>query len=148
MKRWGTRSAVVFAIGILMAGCGSSDNGTADTPAEPNGATATVVTPAGADQPGLEAAVRAYSQAYLAGQGSVAHGLLSQRCQERISTEQMAALAQAAQVQYGAQDISTLTVDALAGTLARVSYAYTDPAINQREEPWVFANGAWHQDDC
>ncbi|WP_230205343.1 hypothetical protein [Parafrankia elaeagni] len=130
----------------LIAGCGSP---AAETPPGVQRTTATtVIVPTAADKPGLEAAVRAYSQAYLGGQGSAAYGLLSQRCQARISVADMEALTAAAQEQYGPESITTLTVNTLAGTLARVSYPYPDPAINQREEPWVFENGAWHQDDC
>lgn len=146
MRRGCCVTLVTIAGTGLIAGCGSSP-ATGTPPGAPR-TTATTLIVAAADQPGLEAAVRAYSQAYLGGQGSAAYGLLSQRCQARISATDMEALTAAAQAQYGPEPITTLTVNTHVDTLARVSYTYPDPAINQREEPWVFENDAWHQDDC
>ncbi|MEX5712949.1 hypothetical protein AB1484_33025 [Parafrankia sp. FMc6] len=151
--------AVMAMLAVAVTGCGSSSaTGSSNAPSGVSGTTETaettaVATPAAVaagqpDRVGLEAAVRAYSQAYLGGQGSVAYGLLSRRCQFRVGAAEMDGLTAAARAQYGPQPITTLTVDTFAGTLARVSYVYPDAAINQREEPWAFENGAWHQDDC
>lgn len=143
-------TAAVFVVGVMLAGCGSSpgDGTSSGTFGASGGVPGTMAAPAGADQPGLESAVRVYSEAYLGGQGSKAYDLLSQRCQARLGPAEMSVLTDAAQAQYGNQTISSLTVDTLVGTLARVSYTYPDPAINQSTEPWVFEGGAWHQDDC
>lgn len=130
-------TVAVFAVGVVLAGCGSSpgDGTSGGTSGASGGVPGTVAAPAGADRPGLEAAVRVYSEAYLDGQGSKAYDVLSQRCQARLGPAEMRVLTDAAQAQYGNQTISSLTVDTLAGTLARVSYTYPDPAINQSAEP-------------
>lgn len=148
--------AAMAMLAVAVTGCGSSSaTGSSNAPSGGPGTaeTTAAATPAAVaagqpDRVGLEAAVRAYSQAYLGGQGSAAYGLLSQRCQFRVSAAEMDGLTAVARAQYGPQSITTLTVDTFAGTLARVSYVYSDAAINQREEPWAFENGAWHQDDC
>ncbi|CAO5252213.1 hypothetical protein [Frankia sp. AgKG'84/4] len=135
------------AAAIFLSGCGSSAGDlTSATPGA--GGTAAAGSASEASRPALETAVRTYSDAYLSGQGSVAYGLLSQRCQQRFSQADITGLTQAAKAQYGVQPIQNLTVDTLAGTLARVTYTYSTAEINQQSEPWVFERSAWHQDDC
>ncbi len=131
---------------ILFSACGPpSGDAAADAV---GGAPTAVATVADSGRPALETAVRAYSAAYLTGEGSIAYGLLSDRCQQRIGEAEFTGLTRAAQAQYGGQPIQTLTVDTLAGPLARVTYTYSASAINQQAEPWVFEKGSWHQDDC
>ncbi|SNQ51683.1 conserved hypothetical protein [Frankia canadensis] len=148
MRRMIGLLATLPASAILISGCGSSAGESAAPAAGGAGASAASVSEGGASQPALEAAVRAYSDAYLTGQGSAAYGLLSERCQQRINQAEFTGLTQAARVQYGSQPIAALTVDSLAGTLARVTYTYPTSAINQQSEPWVFEKGTWRQDDC
>ncbi len=133
---------------IFLSGCASSSGDLTSGTRAADGTPATSAGGSEASQPALETAVRAYSDAYLSGQGSAAYGLLSQRCQQRFSQADITGLTQAAKAQYGVQPIQNLTVDTLAGTLARVTYTYSTGAINQQSEPWVFEGGAWHQDDC
>ena len=96
----------------------------------------------------LMTAVRAYSDAYLGDRPTQAHDLLSSRCAERISLDQMTALTKGAQALYGAAKMTSLDVVTIAGSLARVTYAYDNPAINQTAQPWVSEGGAWHYDGC
>lgn len=92
--------------------------------------------------------MRAYSQAYLSGDGAKTFGMLSARCQQRVGRDQIIAATAGAKAQYGPQPIATLAVDTLAGTLARVTYTYSTHSLDQTSEPWVREDGAWHEDDC
>lgn len=96
----------------------------------------------------LRRAVTAYSAAFLGGDGDAAYRLLSERCKARTSREAMGSMTASAKKTYGEQPIKTLTVDSLAGDLARVTYTYSVPALNQTKEPWVREAGQWHEDDC
>ncbi|WP_222598334.1 hypothetical protein [Lentzea tibetensis] len=95
----------------------------------------------------LEAAVRAYSAAYLGGKGE-AYDLLSQRCRERMTRAAFLQLVAAASEQYGPQEIASLKIDQVSGDLGRVTYTYAKPELDQRGEPWVRETGMWRVDDC
>lgn len=96
----------------------------------------------------LKYAVRTYSDAYLAGNGLAAHDLLSARCQQAVPQPALTQLVLVANKTYGPLPLTTLTVDQLDGPMARVSYTYSVPVLNQTGEPWVQENGQWRQDDC
>jgi hypothetical protein len=147
--------AAVAFLGVVLAGCGGDD------PDEPAGAdtvtsaaasgvpsATTSARPVSGGQQALETAVRAYSAAYLGGDSGAAFSLLSKRCQLRLGQQQMVDLTDGAKAQYGPQDILSLKVDALQGTLARVTYTYAASALDQSSEPWVFEDGGWREDDC
>ncbi|TYB39699.1 hypothetical protein FXF50_04790 [Micromonospora sp. AP08] len=52
------------------------------------------------------------------------------------------------QQMYGkAMPIKTFQAQ-ISGDLARVTYTYDVPALNQNKEPWVREDGTWKQDDC
>ena len=104
--------------------------------------------PADTDRAALEAAVRAYSRAFLTGRAREAHALLSKRCQARLSLDAMTTITAQARDTYGDLPVRTLHVDALAGDLARVTYTFAVPALTQTGEPWVREGGRWHEDDC
>ena len=92
--------------------------------------------------------MRAYSEAFLAGRGDMAYDLLSQRCRERMTRVQFVQLVLVAGQQYGPQAIKSLKVDQVAGDLGRVTYTYEKSELDQRGEPWVHEDNAWHVDDC
>lgn len=156
------RIAVALAsVAFGLSGCGGGDEPTAggDTAASsqsPSSGAAdapSVAPPAPASkapngEAALRTAVEAYSNAYLSGNGVAAHALLSERCKERLGLEAMKGLTLAAKETYGVQPIASYKTDDLAGDLARVTYTYSVPVINQTKEPWVREDGAWHQDDC
>lgn len=96
---------------------------------------------------GLEQAVRDYSAAFLGGDAAGAVGMLSDRCRERIGAELPAVVFAAAQT-YGNARITSLSVDEQSGNLARVTYRYDRPELDQEGEPWVRQGGKWKQDDC
>jgi hypothetical protein len=39
-------------------------------------------------------------------------------------------------------------VNNLSGDLARVTYTYSAPGIDQKKEPWLREGGKWLEDDC
>ncbi|RKT69332.1 hypothetical protein DFJ66_2544 [Saccharothrix variisporea] len=92
--------------------------------------------------------MRAYSAAYLGGRGDEAYDLLSTRCRERHTRVDFVRLVELAGAQYGPLEVETLTVDQAAGDLARVTYTFAKPELDQRGEPWVRESGAWRVDDC
>lgn len=92
--------------------------------------------------------MRAYSRAYLSGDGRGARALLSKRCKSRISAAAMNAATARAKQTYGNLPLTSFTVNALAGDLARVTYTFAVPALTQDSEPWVREGGSWHEDDC
>lgn len=150
----------VVCLGVALAGCSGGEDSkdesaAADTVSTaPPAATGQAQTSAPAtsaaapDQAALERAVRDYSAAYLGGDPAKAFGLLSKRCQLRLGQQQMADAVSMAKDQYGPQDITSLHVDTLQGTLARVTYTYADTTLNQSSEPWVAEGGQWREDDC
>ncbi len=95
----------------------------------------------------LATAVRAYSDAYLSGNGTAAHTLLSSRCKQRLTLAQMKAVTSQAKNLYGQTPIVHLDVQ-VNGDLARATYSYAVPALKQTREPWVRESGSWHEDDC
>jgi hypothetical protein len=123
---------------VVLVGCGSS------TPAPESNANELNTDP----RAELYQAVVNYSDAFLAGQGSTAYGMLSVRCQQRVAQPEFVGASQLAQSVYGQQSISTLNIDEVSGNLARVSYTYPNSSINQLSEPWVYENSSWKQDDC
>ena len=96
----------------------------------------------------LEANVRAYSDAYLGGDAERAWELLSTRCKQRINLAQMRALVEGAESLYGEARMQSLRITEFSGSLARVTYRYTDSDIDQLNEPWILEGDEWHQDDC
>jgi hypothetical protein len=130
--------AIISLSTVMLVSCGSS------TPAPESHANELNTDP----RAELYQAVANYSDAYLAGQGGTAYGMLSARCQQRVAQPEYVGASQLAQSVYGNQLISTLNIDDVSGNLARVSYTYPNSSINQLSEPWIYENNAWKQDDC
>lgn len=114
----------------------------------PQSAAATTSAPADTGSAALEAAVRAYSKAYFAGDATTGYAMLSKRCTTSVDKDIYAAAIATEAKAYGKQAIKTLTVEQLSGDLARVSYTYSVPLLNQKSQPWTRENGAWHYDAC
>lgn len=141
-------TAAAAALLLALTGCAdviSSEPKPDDTISSPS-AEQPKADPARAD---LEKAVRAYSAAYFKPDGAAAYATLSKRCQTKAGdAELFAGIVDTAAKAYGKQEIQTLTIDQLAGDLARVSYTYSVPKLNQSSQPWVREAGAWKYDAC
>ncbi|WP_377273703.1 hypothetical protein [Peterkaempfera sp. SMS 1(5)a] len=96
----------------------------------------------------LEDAVRAYSDAYFKPDAAAAYRMLSTRCSAKIDQQVYKAQLDAAVKTYGHQDIKSVTVNQRSDDLARVSYNYSVPALDQAGQPWVRENGIWRYDAC
>lgn len=96
----------------------------------------------------LHAAVQAYSDAYLSGNGEAAYALLSKRCQKIYTLEWFSALVDQAKNLYGNPLPMTSFKAHIAGGTARVTYTYTITAINQTDQPWTLEAGGWRDDNC
>ncbi|MFD6968367.1 hypothetical protein [Streptomyces sp. NPDC059949] len=144
-------AATLLAAAALIALTACSTPADKPTPADPAPAAsptaaAPTADPARAD---LEKAVRAYSAAYFKPDGATAYATLSKRCQGKAGdAELFAGIVDTAAKAYGKQEIQTLTIDQLAGDMARVSYTYSVPKLNQTSQPWAREGGAWKYDGC
>lgn len=145
-----TAAALTAAALIALAGCSNNpapaDAAPAPAPADSSAAPSPKPDPARAD---LEKAVRAYSAAYFAPDGKAAHAALSKRCQAKAGPPELfTAIVETAAKGYGRQEIQTLTIDQLAGDMARVTYTYSVPKLNQSGQPWIREAGTWKYDGC
>ncbi|MBT2449468.1 hypothetical protein J7F03_20725 [Streptomyces sp. ISL-43] len=147
MRTHHTITALAAAGLLALTGCSSSDPKPApvDAPA-PTSSPSPKVDPARVD---LEKAVRAYSAAYFKPDGAAAYAALSKRCQDKAGdADVFTIIVDTAAKAYGKQEIQTLTIDQLAGDLARVSYTYSVPKLNQTSQPWAREAGTWKYDGC
>jgi hypothetical protein len=132
---------------VALAGCGSKEQPTVTTTHDETSATTAAPTVKKDSSAELEAAVRAYSAAFLSGRIE-AYELLSERCKQRMPRAGFLEVLAAASQLYGPQEIVSLKVDQIAGDLARVTSTYANSELDQRSEPWVRENGVWRVDDC
>jgi hypothetical protein len=107
-----------------------------------------LVTCAGPDEPEIEPAVRAYSEAYLSGNGDEAHARLTARCQERTDLAEFRSITAMAREQYGEAEMTDFAVVQQSDGLARVTYRYDQSTLDQDSEPWALEDGEWRNDDC
>lgn len=140
-----TRTVPAALLLVALTGCsGSGSDQPAATPAPTT--TATTDAPTSAPQDDLETAVRAYSAAFLSGDGAKAYALLSSRCRDRTPLSEFAAITEEAKTTYGPQKITSLDLTEN-GDQAQATYGYSDASLNQDKEPWVNEAG-WRNDDC
>ncbi|MFG2976286.1 hypothetical protein ACGFYY_25300 [Streptomyces sp. NPDC048331] len=150
MHRHHTTAALATAAALLaLTACTNANSD--PKPAEPAAsssptAAAPKADPARAD---LEKAVRAYSAAYFKPDGAAAYTALSKRCAAKAGDADIfAGIVDTAAKAYGKQEIQTLAVDQLAGDMARVTYTYSVPKLNQTGQPWAREGGVWKYDGC
>ncbi len=135
----------VLVLLLLVAGCGGGDKASAPVASPtPAPSVATAGAPGEAE---LVAAVRAYGEACLEGRARAAWRLLSSDVQDRMTFAQYRAVVAAIAAQYGDAKLVSVKVVALDGDMARVTYRFTDPAVDQTDEPWRVEDGAWRYDD-
>lgn len=127
---------------VLATGCGGGATG-------PKVPSATGVdSEAAAATEDLRAAVQHYADAFLTADADASYALLSERCQARTSLATWRGLIEQMGVAYGSPLRLTSYTAKVSGDLARVTYTFSEAAINQSAEPWVRENGKWHEDDC
>jgi len=124
MKR--STGTVFLTLVIAVAGCGGGGSG---------------------DGKSLRANVEAYSAAYLGNQPEKAIALMTARCKQRMNLAGMKELTATAEKIYGTAKLISYAAE-LNEKQARVTYRYSDPAIDQVSEPWAKEAGQWLQDDC
>jgi hypothetical protein len=132
MNRLLIQRLCIGALTLLVAtGCSGDDDSSGDA----------------GDGPSLEDAVRAYSADFLAGDATAAYARMSERCHGVLEEQVFAGVvAQSAEL-FGDEEITKYDDD-IDGDKATATYTFSDPTINQTDEPWVLENGAWHTDHC
>ncbi|MFD4814846.1 hypothetical protein [Streptomyces sp. NPDC058418] len=152
-----TRTAFTAGSALLIAtlvGCSSTPEfSTPAVTAQPSSSSSEAPSePAKAEQDqaaaDLEKAVRAYSDAYFKPDTKAAYGMMSARCKSETTEAVYGAFVEVAAKDYGVQEIRTLTVDQISGDLARVSYTYAVPKLDQKQQPWAREGGVWRYDAC
>lgn len=141
---------VVMALAGLVVGCADSDGADGagreiEVPDIENTESEEVPASGRAE---LEASVRGYSEAFLAGDAEAAWELLSERCRDRLAQSEFTSIVSAGGAMYGDAELTEFEVVDLAGNLARVTYRYDAPEIDQVREPWTLEGGVWRNDDC
>jgi hypothetical protein len=139
---------LLTAAGLLaLTGCSSDSSDPAPDKSEAAAAPSPKVDP---ERANLDKAVRAYSAAYFKPDGKAAYAALSKRCQTKAGgdPDMFSIIVDNAAKAYGKQDIQSLTIDQLAGDMARVSYTYAVPKLNQSSQPWAREDGTWRYDGC
>jgi len=143
------------AVVLALAGCGTASTPTAAGTSKPatstpaaGPATMSAEPTAPQAEAALRAAVQAYSDAHLSGNGKAAYALLSARCQKMDTLEGFSALADQAKNLYGNPVPMTSFKAHIAGGMARVTYTYMIKAINQTDQPWTLESGGWRDDNC
>jgi len=144
ITRAGTATTAAALLLLTAAAC-SSDDG--DKKANPAASAPATSAPTGSEQE-LYGAVRDYSNAYLTGDGATAHALWSERCRARVSVTEMKAASRQAVLTYGNKQRINEFTSKISGEMARVTYAYTGSGPDQTDEPWVWQDGSWRNDDC
>lgn len=139
------RLALAALLMLALTACGGSDEPAATDPtASASLAQSTETIQAAA----LHAAVKAYSDAYLTGDGPTAYAILSERCKDRITEAEFSALVDQGGELYGSALPMESFEASISGDTARATYTYSIEAINQTLEPWVLESGKWREDDC
>ena len=145
-----TSRAAIAAITLLLlgsAGCGSSHATSSASPTyfPPQPSPSTSLSQA-SDKAALVAAVRAYSAAFLGGDAETAYGMLSAHSKSLTTFDEFRAAVEAGHQMYGDARLLNVNVDQIAGGMARVTYDYSEHAIDQTGQPWVKENGVWRYD--
>lgn len=147
-------AAVVALTACTSGGEPGNADGEASAGARQPSATPSQSATSAADMADLEAAVRAYNAAYFANDPDTTYGMLSARCQKRITRAGVAVLTERAEQTERAigdhepKDVKRFEVDEISGDAARVSYGVGMPKFDQKQEPWARESGVWRYDSC
>jgi hypothetical protein len=97
--------------------------------------------------PSPRAYVKAYSDAFLTGQGVQAYDYLTDRCKNAIGLQQFLDLTTQAQAQYGLLPWLDYS-ERVNGDEALVTYTYTKSELNQTAQKWVWDGSKWRYNAC
>jgi translation initiation factor IF-1 len=131
-----TRFAVVL-IAVLVAMGSYAAGAAVQTPPPPSSLPA--------DRAALEAAVRAYSAAFLANDVATAYAVLSEDCQEELSRAEFRRIVNPVARRYGDAELVSFKITKYSDERARVTYRYDKRAIDVKKEPWVYEDGVWRR---
>lgn len=144
-----------------LAGCSDDGDGAADssnsasnTPSSSSttsaGSTASASTSASSSpEDAVETAYRAYTKAFLTGDGATAYAMLSERCRGLYSEADFAAAAESAADLYGLVDYEVRDVKIDADGRATVDAEFPVEALNQGGgSEWIQESGSWRTDKC
>ena len=121
----------------MLVGCSSGDGSAG--PAQPD--------PTTASPPPLEAAVRAYSAAFLGNEADTAYEMLTERCQgETAQAEFQRSVSRASELFGDAK--MTSYADEVDGQVGSATYGFDASTIDQVSERWLLVGGSWRNDDC
>jgi hypothetical protein len=94
----------------------------------------------------LKSAVRAYSAAFLGGKAKTAWLMRTAHANAGLTYAEFRAICLQAHEIYGDATMTSLSVDSLKGSKARVSYGYDINEIDQSRQPWRLVSGHWKYD--
>src|SRR5680860_268963 len=137
--RRASRVAALAICGLAVIGCSSADQSNkAPTSTTVSPTTTGPTEPAtGATDDDLEAAVRGYSDAFLAGDPDTAYEMFSARCRDRVSSAELSDVVTAGAALYGDAEITSYDAE-VSDNFARVTYRFTDSEVEQAEAcGWV-----------
>lgn len=154
-----TRATILITTALLATAtaCSSGDDSSGSAPSTPAPATTSAPPSSPAEPSGgtgdgdgaVEAAVKAYTDAYFAGEASTAHGMLSERCRKEINPLVYGETVRQANKEHGPNHPATDVSAEVSGDLARVSYKIEGlPSLDQAQQPWAREDGAWKYDAC
>lgn len=145
-----TTTAALALAGVLLGAAGCSSGSSDD--AAPAAATATSTKAAAGAQddgkPALEAAVRAYTEAFFKPDAAGVIALLSARCAADHSVPEMKQILAASLLTYGTPTVKSIQVNSLSGDRATATVHYVVPPMPETPQAWVREDGAWHYDAC
>lgn len=146
-------AAVTFATLAFVSAC-SSGSSTAKhaattTVAPGSGASAapgTTATP-GPSDPKLEAAGRAFIEAFIAGDVNAIVPLYTAHCRKTISRANLEKFVAQTRADYKNAKLISITGH-VNGTSATVDYVMSAKTLSRTGQRWRIENGTWHNDEC
>jgi len=150
MRRWSTIAFLGLLALVFLTGCsgkaGQSSNA-GGTSAQPSPTMSTpAVQPTADATADVEAAVRAYSAAFLGGQAKQAWLMRTTEARKKDSYAMFVTAVNAAHQIYGDATMTSLRVTVNGGT-AKATYRYDVGEIDQKNQRWFLRDGTWLVDN-
>jgi hypothetical protein len=94
----------------------------------------------------LEAAVRGYTAAFVAGDVATAYAVLSSGCQDELRQAEFRRIVRPVVREYGGAQLVSFKITSFSGDRARVTYRFDERALDVKKERWINEDGAWRRD--